>query len=144
MKLKPYATKLLLGLAALSLFGCGTQPVAGSAPAGTAEQQVMERAQARWDAARAGDFEKSYGFTAPSYRALVDLKIFRAETAGAQQLNSAEVLRVTCESDTSCAARVRIEFNVPLGANRTTPEVAETHFDEPWVKEDGNWWLFKR
>lgn len=134
----------LCGFMLLALSGCATQPAAGSATVRTAEELVMERAQARWDAARAGDFEKSYSFMAPSYRALVDLKIFRAETAGAQQLVSAKVLRVTCESDISCAARIRTEFHVPLGPQRTRPEIAETHYDEPWVKEDGNWWMFKR
>lgn len=144
MKMKRFRIGLFLGLAALSLYGCGAQPVVAQAPAEAAENQIMERAQARWDAARAGDIEKSYSFTAPSYRAVTDFKIFLAATAGEQQLISADVLSVKCETDTSCAARVRIKFNLPLGSYRTKPEVAETHFDEPWIKEDGIWWLFKR
>lgn len=136
-----YGTGVLVALAALSLYGCGAQPVAGDAPA---EKLVMERAQARWDAARAGDFEKSYGFTAPSYRAVTDFKLFRAATVGEQQLLAAEVLGVKCETEASCSARVRIKFNLPLSQYRTQAELVETHYDEAWVKEDGNWWLFKR
>lgn len=110
----------------------------------SAEQQVMERAQARWDAARAGDFEKSYSLTAPSYRAVTDLKLFRAETAGSQSLISATVVSVACETETSCAAKARIEYYAPLGPQRPKPDVIVNYFDEPWVKEDGNWWLFRR
>ena len=104
----------------------------------------MERAQARWDASRAGDFEKAFSYTAPSYRAVADIKVFRAETAGSQSLVSAKVLKVECSSEASCSARIRIEFYEPLGFSKTKPRTIETHFDEPWIFEDGSWWLFKR
>jgi hypothetical protein len=133
-------TALLGAIATTFVGGCSMQSVMQQ----SAEQQVKERAQARWDAARAGDFEKSYSFTAPSYRAVTDLKLFRAETAGSQSLVSATVISVTCESDTTCAAKARIEYYAPLGPQRPRPEIIENHFDEPWVKEDGNWWLFRR
>lgn len=104
----------------------------------------MARAQARWDAARAGEFEKSYAFTAPSYRAVTDLKLFRGVTAGAQGLVSARVIGVKCETEVSCAAKVRIEYHLPLGPQRPKPQVVDNHFDEPWVKEEGEWWLYMR
>jgi len=104
----------------------------------------MARAQARWDAARAGEYQKSFAFTAPSYRAVTDIKLFRGVTAGSQGLVSAKVIGVTCETEASCAAKVRIEYYLPLGAARPKPEVTTNHFDEPWVKEDGEWWLFMR
>lgn len=125
-------------LAAALVAGCATQPGASR------EEVVRVRAQARWDAARAGEFEKSYAFTTPSYRAVTDLKLFRAVTSGAQALVSAKVIGVTCETEASCAARVRIEYHLPLGPQRLKSEVVANHFDEPWVKEDGEWWLFMR
>lgn len=131
---------VLAAIAAISLVGCATP---GSST-GSVEQHVMARAQARWDAARAGQFEKSFAFTAPSYRAVTDVKLFRGVTAGAQGLVSANVVGVTCETEASCAAKVRIEYYLPLGAARPKPEVVSNHFDEPWVKEEGEWWLYMR
>ena len=127
-------------LAALLLAGCATQSLQSLPP----EEQVLERAQARWDAARTGDFEKSYSFTAPSYRAVTDIKIFRNETAGSQSLISAKVISVTCATDSSCAAKIRIEFYSPLSAHRLKPDTIVTHYDEQWTKEDSNWWLFRQ
>ncbi len=130
----------LAAIAAVSLAGCAAPGLSTQ----SVEQHVMARAQARWDAARAGQFEKSFAFTAPSYRAVTDLKLFRGVTAGAQSLVSATVVGATCETEASCAAKVRIEYYLPLGPQRPKPEVVSNHFDEPWVKEEGEWWLFMR
>ncbi len=140
----------IAGLAALLLVGCAAQggPEAtrttAAMPASTAEQQVMDRAQARWDAARAGEFEKSFSYTAPSYRAVTDLKIYRNETSGSQSLVSAKVIGVKCENETSCAAKIRLEYYEPFTVNKLKPGIIQNHYDEPWIKEDGAWWLFKR
>lgn len=138
------------GLAAVLLAGCASQAVpeatqgAMAAPASTAEQQVMERAQARWDAARAGEFEKSFSFTSPSYRAVTDIKLYRNETSGSQSLVSAKVIGVKCDSETNCAAKIRIEYYEPVNIKKPKPAIIQNHYDEPWIKEDGAWWLFKR
>lgn len=139
------ASKIVIGaVGTLLLVGCSTQPSSLAVSGVANEQAVMDRAQARWDAARSGDLEKSYSFVVPSYRAVTDIKLYRAETAGSQSLGSAKVIGVKCESDTSCAARIRIEFSPPFTAQRLKPEAITNHFDESWVKEDGEWWLFKR
>ncbi len=138
------------GLVAVLLAGCASQAApeatqgAMAAPASTAEQQVMERAQARWDAARAGEFEKSFSFTSPSYRAVTDIKLYRNETSGSQSLVSAKVIGVKCDSETNCAAKIRIEYYEPVNIKKPKPAITQNHYDEPWIKEDGAWWLFKR
>ncbi len=138
------------GLVAVLLAGCASQAApeatqgAMAAPASTAEQQVMERAQARWDAARAGEFEKSFSFTSPSYRAVTDIKLYRNETSGSQSLVSAKVIGVKCDSETNCAAKIRIEYYEPVNIKKPKPAIIQNHYDEPWIKEDGAWWLFKR
>lgn len=135
------SSTVALGIvAAISLAGCATP----GSPALSVEQHVMARAQARWDASRAGEFEKAYAFTAPSYRAVTDLKLFRGVTTGVQGLVSANVIDVRCETESSCAAKVRIEYYLPMSPQRPKPEVVSNHFDEPWVKEEGEWWLFMR
>jgi hypothetical protein len=101
---------------------------------------VMDRAQLRWNAAIAGDFAKSYEFMAPSYRRINDFKLYRAQRAGEAALLSARVLSAQCATSESCTARVRIEFNNPVA--RAQQDVVATHYDERWVKEENQWWLY--
>jgi hypothetical protein len=139
---KPFGTALARlalcgGLALLGAGGAGMSAAADTPP----ELQVLTRAQARWDAAVAGDFEKSYSFTAPSYRALTPFKNFKAQRTGEASLASAKVIGVECGAE-SCAAKVRIEFYGPITKYNTAPSLISTHYDERWVVEEGNWWLF--
>jgi hypothetical protein len=48
---------------------------------------------------------------------------------------------VSCEQD-RCTARIKILFRPVLGARSAEP--ASTHFNEDWVREDGQWWMFQR
>jgi hypothetical protein len=106
---------------------------------GAAEALVVKRAQERWDAARAADFEKSYSYTLPSYRALTSLKMFRAAKVGEAGLVGADVISAKC-SQFSCDVKVGIKFLSPF---MSMPGVElSTFFDERWVLEDGQWWLF--
>ena len=107
---------------------------------GTVEEQVLERAQARWDAMLAGDFEKGYEFTAPSYRALTELRLFKAQYAGSATLISAKAIGVKC-TDLNCDVRTRIEYKLPLSRFK---DVIVNHYDERWVKEDEKWWVHLR
>lgn len=132
------------GVLVASLVGCASQQTVSGEGGATAEEQVMARAQARWDAARAGEFEKSFSFTPPSYRAVTDLKVYRQETAGSQGLVAAKVIGVKCESEMSCAAKIRIEYYGPASISNPKPDIIINHYDEPWIKEDGAWWFFKR
>lgn len=132
----------MLGSALVLLVaGCASQP---SDPILQSEQIIKQRAQERWDASRKGDFEKAFSFTTPSYRAVTDIKVFRNATSGSQNLVSADVLSVKCETEASCAAKVRFQFHSPITLQNLKQDIIENHFDETWVKEDGNWWLFKQ
>jgi hypothetical protein len=105
------------------------------------EEQVRLRATERWQAAIAGDMKKVYDSTAPSYRALVSFDRFRAGFGGAVSWTGAEVVGVTCEPAV-CTTVVRIDAKPLLG--KGYGDVISTHFDEKWVLEQGEWWLYQQ
>jgi len=125
---------LLLLIAALAS-GCATL---GTSPP---EESVRQRAQARWAALIAGDWDKAYSFMAPSYRSLVEQKRFASQFGGGVVWESVEIAAVSCKDD-QCTARVKIVFRPVLAARSREP--ASTYFDETWVREDGQWWMFQK
>jgi len=124
----------LLGAALLA--GCAA-PSVQVAP----EDAVRLRAKARWDALIAGEFEKAYQFLQPSYRPLRDFDSYRRTVAGGlSKWTGADVVGVECAAE-ACTARIRIDYQVPAMMRGAT---LNTHYDEKWVSEKGNWWLYER
>lgn len=121
-------------LAAVWLAGC-----AALAPQ-TPEDIVLARANARWAALLKADFTTAYGYLAPGVRALVTEKSFAARYGGQSRWSSAEATRVTCPTDSKCVASIKIATKVfmPHFKGDTVP----TYFDETWVLQDGQWWLY--
>lgn len=112
---------------------------ATSAPAAP-ELVVRERANQRWQALLAGDFEKSYNLLAPSYRAVTPLKRYRDGIGGGAVWTGAEVVSVKCnDAQDNCTAKVKISAK-PLLGTRMGPQMT-THVDETWIAQDGQWWM---
>jgi hypothetical protein len=121
-------------LLALVVAGCGDNLVEAQPP----EQAVAERAQARWNALLAGDWETAYDFASPAYRGLVDVPGFRARLGGQASWLGATVRDVQCR-DEVCEAVVRLKFMSPppiIGGE------LETDYKEKWINADGEWWIF--
>jgi hypothetical protein len=110
-------------------------------PPPTPEEVVAERAQARWDALIAGDWEKAYSFASPSFRAVADLDRFRMKLGDGGGWQGAEVKKVECEADV-CQATVGIKFKPPFQMRNAFEQPLETHYRERWILEDENWWIF--
>lgn len=133
-RMSPRIAALVIAVLATA---CATVP---PPPPKTPEEIVTERANERWKAAIVGDVEKSYSFTAPSYRAVVPLERYRGRFGTAVMRESAETVNVTCEA-TRCEAVIRINFVVPTARRMGTQQ---THVRETWVLEEGQWWLHQR
>lgn len=104
------------------------------------EERVQKRAQARWDALVAGQFEKAYGFNTPGYRESVDLGTFRSRVGNPPvKLKGAKVEAVKC-AETSCDVTMRLYF-LPMWPG--FPELDNQH-TERWVLSDGDWWRFEK
>jgi len=125
--------KVALALTALVLAGCATT-------AATPELAVRERANALWTAKLAGDYDTAYTFMPPSYRAVTSLDRYKKGFGAAVKLIAAQVERVKCEEPDKCVATTKIEARAVLQRASTPPIV--TGYDEVWVRENGQWWLF--
>lgn len=106
------------------------------------EDVVTQRINARWQALIKGEMEAAYGFSAPGYRTAIDLTTFKGRTGIAGRWLGVKVVRVECDQPTRCKAVVRLEYSTLIpGFSNTT---MNTHIDETWLLEDGQWWIFQQ
>jgi len=121
--------------ASLVLAACAS--LGGKAP----QDQVRQRASERWQALVAGDFTKAYNYSTPGYRAVVNADAFRGRHGTAVKWVGSEVVSVKCPEATRCLANIRLEVQ-PLLGGRFGDKI-DTHIDETWLLEDGQWWVFQ-
>ncbi len=136
IKTTPRNTLGRLAMAVLSgivLSGCAGLPASGP------EDTVSARAQARWDAVVAGDWEKAYGYATPTYRATVDLYRFRVNNDALIKFRNASVFGVACEDSAVCKVKMKVTFTPPQ--DRPSPDLT-TVIEERWVIEGGEWWRY--
>jgi len=110
---------------------------AGSRPA---EQVVLERAQARWNALVDRDFGAAYAYLTSGYRAVVPLAAYRRQTTGPAQWESAKAQSAKCEP-ARCIVAVEITFRIGLPGH--ADRVQSSFVDETWVLEDGQWFKYE-
>lgn len=121
----------VLALGALTLAGC-----AAIAPA-TPEQAVRQRATEYWKARVTGQVDKAYVLTTPSYRKLRTETQYKSQFGSGVSVRGAEVTMVTCEPQ-KCTVRMKVSAAPALMGVKV--DLIDTHFDEIWLLEDGQWW----
>ena len=106
------------------------------------EDAVKQRSEARWQALIKGDMESAYTFSAPGYKAAIDLTTFKGKTGIAGRWLGAEVMRVECDQPVRCKAVIRLDYTLLIpGFSKAK---MNTHIDETWLLEDGQWWIFQQ
>jgi hypothetical protein len=120
---------------AASLAGCAAMP--DNRPP---EEVVRQRASERAEAFVKGDFERSYSMTAPSYRKLRDLNAYTRSFGPSAKWEKAEVKGVTCETQ---RCKVAISVSVKPLIRARFGDTITVQFEETWLLEDGNWWLYQ-
>ena len=123
-----------LALGALTLAGC-----AAFAPA-TPEQAVQQRATAYWKARVAGQVDKAYALSIPSYRKLRTEAQFKQQFGAGASVDNAEVTKVNCEAE-KCMTQIKISVKPALMGVKVG--TIATHLNEIWVLEDGQWWHYQ-
>ena len=123
-----------LALGALTWAGC-----AAFAPA-TPEQAVQQRATAYWKARVAGQVDKAYALSIPSYRKLRTEAQFKQQFGAGASVEGAEVNKVTCEAE-KCTAQIKISVKPALMGLKL--DTIATYLDEVWLLEDGQWWHYQ-
>lgn len=130
-----FTTSLWAVSAAVAVAGC-----AGLGPEPSKEAAVKARAEARWGALMARDFDKVYGYLAPSVRAVNSSQRYLSNFGGMARWKAAEVIRVECDDPNRCVATVRVDA-VPI-LTRKFGNTISTHISETWLNENGQWWIF--
>jgi hypothetical protein len=124
-------------VAVAALAGC-----AGLTTPAPPEQVVRQLATQRWQALLAKDFDKAYGFSVPSYRALKTAEYYKNKRqATPVKWISAEIFNVECEAS-KCAVRIKLESK-PIVPFSNFDGTIVGGLDETWVLDGGKWWMFE-
>lgn len=138
-KSAPYRIPTAGSIAVLAVFvlqAC----VSGIGTAKPPEEIVKQRAEARWRALLARDWETAYTFLSPAYRKAVAPDHYKARQVGAVVWKSAEVKSVSC-SESTCEARVTVVYDPVMFRQYSG---LKTDVPERWDFEDGDWWVFQK
>lgn len=133
-----FPVKSLLAAVAGALLASGCASL--GSPSESAEEAVLQRAQARWDALVDREWAAAYKFMTPAYRAIVPQRRYGNQFQGPVQWESAKAESAKCD-EKRCVVQVRIDFRalLPKHADKVTTTWAE----EVWVLEDGQWYKFE-
>jgi hypothetical protein len=124
-------------VAGVFLTACATAPE-------NTENSIAERAQDRWEALLAGDYETAYAFYSPGYRSTKSVVDFAIGVRSRRvRWTSAEYMEHSC-LENSCT----VLFNVGFTVNRPVPGMKKFEgsntVEEKWVKTEGQWWYFPK
>lgn len=125
-------------LAAVVVLGGCASLMGGGPP----EEVVKQRANEYWRARVSGDLGKAYAFMPPAYRAITSLDTYRKQRANAAALVKGEAVEVKCDTSDKCVVTNRVEAKVGGLPWRANLPPLVTHYEEVWIREGGQWWLF--
>ena len=123
-------------VAAVVLFAAGCASLGASKP----EDAVKQRAEAYWKARAAGQVDKAYELTSPSYRKVRTFDQFKMQFGNGASIKGVSVVKVDCEAE-KCTVRTKVEA-APALMGVSVGTIA-THLDEIWLLEDGQWWRYQ-
>jgi len=127
------ALVLVTMLSALFLSACASQVV-------ELENDISVRAQNRWDALLAGDFETAYEYFSPGYRSTVSMIDFAVNVRTQRvRWTSAEYKDHSC-TESTCTVRFNIGFTVAKPVVGLDKWDGNNITEEKWVKTNGQWW----
>lgn len=121
------------------------QPQVAS-PTGVDQAQralLEQRVVARWDALIKKDFETAYSFTSPAYRKLYTLNSFKSKFGNKVTWKRIEVVGVDFKGDNAAIVGIILHF-VYYTTQMDKPLDMKTYIQEPWVREDGQWWYLMK
>jgi len=130
------ARVILAAAAAAVLAACAATPAQPGSDAA-----LLERAQARWDALLAKDYDAAYALYSPGYRSAhtrTDFEIhLRTQRVG---YTSATYRDHECEGDV-CTVNFNIEYRAPRPVPGVNEWKGRSVVSDAWVRTDGQWWF---
>jgi hypothetical protein len=126
---------LVLAVLSASIFAA----CASTSPGGGT---VVSRAESRWDAIIAGDFDTAYQYYTPGYRSSNTLGDFEISMRLRKvQIREAQFLEQDCE-ESVCTLKFKTKFRVASPVPGLDAWTSTTKIEEKWVKTQGKWWYF--
>lgn len=102
---------------------------------------IAERAEARWKALIAGDFDTAYRFFSPEYRAVFSLQQFRAKFGTAVVWNFARAKSVKYDDSNVAHVLIQVEYEAPVGL-QSVKGVRE--MAEKWLySTESEWYIYE-
>ena len=121
--------KSLARILGLSVMVSGSLLMVGCASLGASKPEdiVKQRSETFWAARVAGQMDKAYALTTPSYRKLRTEAQFKQQFGAGASVEGAEVNKVTCEAE-KCTAQIKISVKPALMGLKI--DTIATHMDE--------------
>ena len=127
-------TLLVSTILAVLLSACASQNAVSP------EEIVAARAQQRFDALMAYDYEAAYQFASPGYRTTESVSRYSSRWGGAGMWLSATVQTVSCpevQPLNRCQVTAEIVYTPPRH------EALSTALIEDWLWIDGDWYVYQ-
>lgn len=116
--------------------------IAGCAGMQARNVPVEVRAQQRWDALLAQDYETAYEFLSPGYRSTVSLENYKlAVLARTVKWTGAEVVRPMDCDENRCTMLMKIDYMYRSRLPGVGAYGMAQGAEEQWIKLDGVWYF---
>jgi hypothetical protein len=125
---------------AVMLTGCGPSE---TTPHVSPEQQLAERAEARWKALAEGDLQAVYGFESPAYRDVTPLGRYAAQYGSAVKWHGGEASSIKLGEDGQ-TARVNVAVDYTSVMPSGEQYQGRRAINEDWILADGEWWYVRK
>jgi hypothetical protein len=141
--MKPYLLSAVFLMLTLLVPGCATLSELDEEDRAV----IAERVESRWAAINAGDFEKAWSFSTPSFREVFPKHLYRMNFSQSV-LNRLTEVKVTSydahAAVASVAVRVMAEPTKYSSAVAQAVGAIPDVINESWVFIDGEWWYIDR
>jgi len=116
--------------------------LAACASTGSGGGSVVSRAEARWDAIIAGDYNTAYQYYTPGYRSSHTPGDFEVTMRLRKvHIREARYLDQDCD-ETVCTVSFETKYHVASPVPGLDAWTSTTKIEEKWVKTQGKWWYF--
>ncbi|HKJ18049.1 MAG TPA: hypothetical protein VJ984_11910 [Xanthomonadales bacterium] len=103
---------------------------------------VAKRAQDRWDAVLANDFETAYQYYSPGFRSSQTRGDFELSMRLRKvQFRNADYQDQSCEEDV-CTLKFSVGYQIASPVPGLETWESKTTLEEKWVRTQGEWWYY--
>ena len=108
------------------------------------EEIVAERAQARWNALVASEFERAWEYYAPGFREQNSAGAFAAEMARRPiQWENAKVVGAEC-NENRCEVEITVDYEVTKAPGQLSGFQSTRTVTDIWINVNREWWYALR